>query len=1315
MAKTGRGRATAHTIPGDLSMSRVEADRNLLFGILALQMDFVTRDALVAAMNAWVLAKHRPLGEILMEHGALGVSRHALLAPLVEEHVRQHGDPAQSLAALSSGGGAVDALRSIGDEVLEASLASFAASLKRYDDPLAYHFSGPPEGATTVTFEATRAGDRFRILRPHARGGLGTVTVALDTELNREVALKQIQERFADHAESRARFVLEAEVTGGLEHPGIVPVYSLGHYGDGRPFYAMRFIKGDSLKQAINRFHRDDFVNHDPGVATLGFQKLLRRFLDVCNAISYAHSRGVLHRDLKPGNIMVGQYGETLVVDWGLAKVVGAEDGSGEATLRPPSASGSNETLAGSAIGTPQFMSPEQAAGEIDRLGPASDVYSLGATMYYLLTGKAPFQGEDAGDILARVRRGEFPPPRLLNPKAPRSLEAVCLKAMATDATARYPTPQALAEDVERWLADEPVSAWREPIAIRGRRWVRRHRPLVTAGAVGIAMALFGLAAVAAVQARANRQLSLANTRVQERFDLALGAIKDYRAKIGDDPRMSQPEFRDLRDKLLGTALRFHTELGALLEKDGNSSRPNQTAVASAYAELARLTFDIGKSGDSVAAYERAVTIGERLIHDRKEDREATFSLAVWHNELGNAQRRLGRLAEALAAYGRSKALCVDLVRAEPANPKYANAFAGAASNIATVKRETGRFGEAAESAREALTILEREARAHPTSSEAVYSLAKSYFNAAEFEEQAGRVREAHDLLVKAVTTCERLARSGPPAAARLFHGNALIKLGIRSKALSRWDESEARLHEGLDVLTALHKDEPAVTAHQSRLGNARHALGVFFQEKGRRADAMASYRGALELRERVARENPEVPVYRSELAETVFMLGTLQNEAGSRDEGNESFETARGLLAKLSRDAPENPAYQEFLAKCLNNIGNGHRTKGDLTAAIATHRQALATRRDLARRHPNVPAYRFSVTGSLQLLAQVYNNAGRTAEAESALDEAREIRESLVRDHPGVVEFRRGLATTIHQAAYVHLEAGRLDKARPLSLRALEIRRALAVAEPEVTLSQSDFVASLNNYGNLLKDSGETAGALAALKEAAAVAEHLATRQPENVNLRTLLGASQRNVGDVLSRSPDRADALEWFNRSIGTLSAVLKVAPARADARRFLRNGLESRAALLGRLNRHSEAVDDWDRLLSICDERDRNRFRLARALGLVRSGRLEPALIEADDILGSKGISSDFIYGAACVYSHASKVGGLSSKVYADRALTLLGLLADAGYFRQPELLALIRNDPDLDPLRESPGFQSLIRSLPDRGFPANPFAAERRPAA
>ena len=262
--------------------------------------------------------------------------------------------------------------------------------------------------------------------------------------------------------------MLEAEITGGLEHPGIVPVYALGCEPGGEPFYAMRFIRGESLKQVIERFHAAEGTGatqpsapaqetgvqtgngrkassssaDDPGRRLLEFRKLLRRFTDVCNAMDYAHSRGVLHRDIKPSNIVVGKHGETLVVDWGLAKAVGrAEPGVGPADgpLIPSSASGSAETLPGSIMGTPAYMSPEQAAGDLDRLGPASDVYSLGATLYGVLTGAPPFEGS-AEEVLRAVQKGEFRPPRAVNPAVDPALDAICSKAMSLQPEHRYPS-----------------------------------------------------------------------------------------------------------------------------------------------------------------------------------------------------------------------------------------------------------------------------------------------------------------------------------------------------------------------------------------------------------------------------------------------------------------------------------------------------------------------------------------------------------------------------------------------------------------------------------------------------------------------------------------------------------------------------------------------------------------------------------------------------------------------------------------------------------------------------------------------------------
>jgi eukaryotic-like serine/threonine-protein kinase len=348
--------------PGGPPMTAA-ADRHLLFGLLALQNGLINQVQLVAAFQAWTLEKSKSLADHLEARGDLTSAKRGLLDALAAVHVEAHGgDIEKSLAAVPANRSTRAGLAELGKPEIEATLARVA---RRKDGPATEPLDDDPDRTASIGVgSATSDGQRFRILRPHAKGDLGAVFVALDGELHREVALKQMLEKHADDPVSRQRFVAEAEITGGLEHPGVVPVYGLGTDAEGRPYYAMRFIRGDSLKEAIDQFHqptngqarapqspspqrgeglgvrgqsggRSRVTEAEIGAATapagsrdLALRKLLRRFTDVCTAIDYAHSRGAIHRDLKPANIVVGKYGETLVVDWGLAKAIDRADPS---------------------------------------------------------------------------------------------------------------------------------------------------------------------------------------------------------------------------------------------------------------------------------------------------------------------------------------------------------------------------------------------------------------------------------------------------------------------------------------------------------------------------------------------------------------------------------------------------------------------------------------------------------------------------------------------------------------------------------------------------------------------------------------------------------------------------------------------------------------------------------------------------------------------------------------------------------------------------------------------------------------------------
>jgi WD40 repeat protein/serine/threonine protein kinase len=528
-------------------MAQVAVDRSLLFGILALQVGMIEQADLLDAFHRWSQDKSCHLAQILVDRGALTAEDRATLDGLVRRHIERYGgNMERSLAAMAAPGAFLAGLRRVGDREIEASLAYVSAQsdgAPSSPDRLGLTKAGSEFDSDATTdwslAHSTSAGGRYHILRPHARGGIGLVSVALDAELHREVALKEILPEQADNPTSRTRFLREAEITGRLEHPGIVPVYGLGMCDAGRPYYVMRFVRGETLKEAIDHSRQADaLAASERAGKSRALRQLLSRFLDACNALSYAHSRGVVHRDIKPSNILLGPYGETLVVDWGLAKVVGQDVPveSAEGTLRPegPSGgSGSSETVAGTAVGTPAYMSPEQAEGRIEAIRPASDVYSLGATLYCILTGRPPFEGGDLVEVVRQVRQGDFPAPRRLDPRVPAALDAVVRKAMALRPGDRYASVQHLAADVEHWLADEPVTAHADPLPARLARWTRRHRTATAALAIlviaGLAASTAGTVLIGREQARTERQLYI------NRVNLA------YReALVGNIPLASQ-------------------------------------------------------------------------------------------------------------------------------------------------------------------------------------------------------------------------------------------------------------------------------------------------------------------------------------------------------------------------------------------------------------------------------------------------------------------------------------------------------------------------------------------------------------------------------------------------------------------------------------------------------------------------------------------------------------------------------------------------------------------------------------------------------
>ncbi len=428
--------------------------------------------------------------------------------------------------------------------------------------------AGAGAGATPRGKETSRGMSRcghYILKHFHAKGGMGEVWVAEDPDIGRPVALKRM---LSHRPDQQHRFRVEAQVTGQLEHPGIVPVHELGVTEEGHPYYVMKFVRGRTLKKVVEEFHAQKLTGGAREVEQL---KLLQMFLSLCQTVAYSHSRGILHRDLKPENVMLGSYGETILLDWGIAKVMGQPDEpprpDGEARVRLADAPPDTGTLAGAIMGTPSYMAPEVAAGLNDDVDQRSDIYLLGATLYEILSGRQPRSGKTVFEVIKRAREEPPRPLRTINPLVPRALEAICSKAMAHRMEDRYQTASELAEDIQRFVAGEPVSAHREDVLTRAWRWAKRHRLALGRSAAAVLIGAVSLFAYTKVR-EANQVLAQQQARLDLNNFRRLADEANFFAATNDPISEHTPYYDQKKGEASsGAALAIAAKWGPALEK----------------------------------------------------------------------------------------------------------------------------------------------------------------------------------------------------------------------------------------------------------------------------------------------------------------------------------------------------------------------------------------------------------------------------------------------------------------------------------------------------------------------------------------------------------------------------------------------------------------------------------------------------------------------------------------------------------------------------------------------------------------------------
>ncbi len=475
----GKGRDKGPN-PKPLIVKTTEIDANLLFGVLALQAAFIDNDKFAEICSAWATRKRTPLADLLVERGMLTPDDRKEVDRSFQRHMSRHaGNPSASLAAIA-GGIAISTLDQLSDEGIRKSLTTLTQMISIQKSTITHIGVGSDVGTGNTTIDCSPIGrDRYSVIRTHAKGGIGQVLLVRDERLGREVALKELLPKRANDLSSLNRFGFEARITGQLEHPGIVPVYELVGRADGHPhFYTMRFIRGRTLAEAVQVYH--DAARGE--AKRLDQVTLLRAFVSVCNTVAYAHSRGVVHRDLKSLNIVLGDFGEVILLDWGLAKLLKQPEGVDESPpISLPLALRPDETSDGSVLGTPAYMAPEQAKGRVDKVNGTTDTYSLGAMLYEIVTGVPPFTGTDTREVLRKVIEDIPRKPTEVNRAVPLPLQSICLKALSKKQNQRYQSATDLSDDVLRWLSDEPVLAHRDSPPRKMARLVRRHPTPATA------------------------------------------------------------------------------------------------------------------------------------------------------------------------------------------------------------------------------------------------------------------------------------------------------------------------------------------------------------------------------------------------------------------------------------------------------------------------------------------------------------------------------------------------------------------------------------------------------------------------------------------------------------------------------------------------------------------------------------------------------------------------------------------------------------------------------------------------------------------
>jgi tetratricopeptide (TPR) repeat protein/tRNA A-37 threonylcarbamoyl transferase component Bud32 len=824
----------------------------------------------------------------------------------------------------------------------------------------------------------TQFGD-YEILEEIARGGMGVVYKARQVKLNRIVALKVIRGGHLASEEQVRRFYVEAEAAAHLDHPGIVPVYEVGQHR-GQHFYSMGFVEGTSLSGRLAA----------GPLPTREAAELMRK---ATIAVAYAHERGVIHRDLKPSNILLDAQGQPRVADFGLAKRIETD---------------SELTATGQPIGTPSYMPPEQAAGRIDEVGPLADVYSLGATLYCLVTGRPPFQAANADETRRQVIEQEPVAPRQLNNAVDRDLETICLKCLQKEPARRYGSSSELADDLQRYLDGRPIAA--RPISRTARfvRWCRRN-PRVAMLSAALLLALLGGLAATELRRREvvweRDQKDEALQAKTQAFTLTMNNLRKLTDRVVEHQIARRTVLTDDDRRFLREIQQQYEEFAKLPGED-----VEQRAIrAEGHFRVALMRHRLGDESEAETSYRQALALYEQLTADFPMRPDFRRGLAQCHNDLGVLLSLTTQVKEAEAAYAEAVTIRKQLAAAFPTNPDLRHELARSHNNLGLLLIDTGRLKEAEMAYADSLAIRKQLVADFPARADFRQDLAGIHNNLANLHAATGRLKEAETAFVDALAICKQLAEDFP---ARPEVRQDLARSHNNFGALLRntgWlKEAETAYANALAIQKQLAAEFPTHPDFRQELGHSHSNLATLYYGTGRVKQADAAYDNAVAIRKQLATDFPMRADMRHELAGIYESLGNFLSDTGRLKEAQAAYADALEIYKQLAADFPARPEFRDALAESQNSMGNLLADTGQSKEAEAAYADALAIRRQLAADFPNVPEWQNDLAGTLVNLAVLGKERGDFVQARRWLEEALPHHQAALKANPAHPEVRQ-------------------------------------------------------------------------------------------------------------------------------------------------------------------------------------------------------------------------------------------------------------------------------------------------------------------